>query len=82
MASLIAIGVFALTLILTSYVSLGSIIASVTFPVFEILVLGHQENTSLIVLSILVAVFVPITHRKNIGRLLRGEESKFTVKKK
>ncbi len=82
LASLVAILVFAVTLILSSYVSLGSILAAVTFPVVEILILGHQDYPSLMILSILVAVFVPITHRKNIGRLIRGEESKFTVKKK
>lgn len=81
-ASLIAVLIFTVTLILTSYVSLGSIIAAVTFPIVEILILGHQDHFSLILLSILVAVFVPLTHRKNIGRLIRGEESKFTIKKK
>ena len=81
-ATLVAVLVFATTLIISSYVSLGSIVAAVTFPVVEIIILGHHEYVSLIVLSILVAVFVPITHRKNIQRLLRGEESKFTVKKK
>ena len=28
-----------------------------------------------------VAVFIVITHRKNIGRLMRGEEKKFKFKK-
>ncbi len=82
LATLIAILVFAVTLILTSYVSLGSIVAAVTFPLVEILILGHRDYPSLILLSILVAVFVPLTHRKNIGRLMRGEESKFSVRKK
>jgi glycerol-3-phosphate acyltransferase PlsY len=82
LGSLIAILVFALTLVLSSYVSLGSILAAVTFPFVEILILGHNDYPSLMLLSILVAVFVPITHRKNIGRLMRGEESKFKVKKK
>jgi len=81
-ATLVAVLVFTLTLILTSYVSLGSIVAAVTFPFVEIFILGHHEYTSLIILSILVAVFVPITHRKNIVRLMKGEESKFSVKKK
>jgi glycerol-3-phosphate acyltransferase PlsY len=82
LGTLIAILVFTTTLILTSYVSLGSIVAALTFPVVELLILGHRDYPSLIILSILVAVFVPLTHRKNIGRLLRGEESKFSVKKK
>ena len=48
----------------------------------RVLLLGHDQFPSLIILSILVAVFVPLTHRKNIQRLLKGEESKFTLKKK
>jgi len=81
-AASIAVGIFTLTLILTKYVSLGSIVATVTFPVVEIFILGHDEFISLVILSIFVAVFVPFTHRKNILRLIRGEESKFTIKKK
>lgn len=81
-AASIAVGVFAITLILTGYVSVGSMVAAITFPIVEIFILGHNEYLSLIILSILVAVFVPITHRKNISRLLKGEESKFSVKKK
>ncbi|MEZ5195726.1 MAG: glycerol-3-phosphate 1-O-acyltransferase PlsY [Bacteroidales bacterium] len=79
--SLIAVIVFAVVLIVTGYVSLGSIIASVTFPFVELLILDHTEYISLTILAIAVAVFVPITHRKNIKRLLNGTESKFTVKK-
>ena len=82
LAALIAIGVFIIVLLISGYVSMGSIIASVTFPVFEILVLGHDQSIPLMILAILVAVFIPITHWKNIQRLLKGEESKFKVKKK
>lgn len=79
--ALIAVGVFTVVLILTGYVSLGSIIASVTFPFVEFFILGQTEYLSLNILAIAVAIFVPITHRKNIKRLLNGTESKFTFKK-
>jgi glycerol-3-phosphate acyltransferase PlsY len=36
----------------------------------------------LIILAGLIAVFVPLTHHKNIRRLLKGEESKLTFRKK
>lgn len=81
-AASIAIVVFTITLLLTSYVSLGSIVAAVTFPIVDIFILGHDQYLSLMILSIMVAIFVPLTHRKNIRRLLRGEESKFTIRKK
>ena len=71
-----------MVLLVSGYVSLGSIIAAVTFPLSELVILGHTEYISLTILSISVAVFVPLTHRKNIQRLLKGEETKFTLKKK
>ena len=82
MATFITILVFIVVLLLSRYVSLASIIASITFPITYVFVLGNYEYLSLIVLAVAVAVFVPITHRKNIKRLLNGEESKFKVKSK
>jgi len=80
-ASLIAVLIFIAVLIISGYVSLGSISATLAFPFIEILILGHNEYISLMVLSIAVAVFVPITHKKNIKRLLNKEETKFKIKK-
>lgn len=72
---------FALVFILTRYVSLASITASILFAILAILVF-HEQNTYLIILAVLIAVFIPLTHRKNIKRLLKGEESKLTFRKK
>lgn len=72
---------FILALITTGYVSVGSITSSALLPILVILVF-REKDVSLIILSILVAIFVPLTHRKNIHRLLRGEESKFRIYKK
>ncbi len=80
--ALIAVAVFVITLVITGYVSLSSIVAAVTFPVVELIILGNNEYISLTILAIAVAIFVPITHRKNIRRLLNGEESKFSIKKR
>jgi glycerol-3-phosphate acyltransferase PlsY len=82
LGTLIALGIFIIVLIISRYVSLSSISAAVTFPIVEIIILGHDEYISLMVLAILVAIFVPLTHRKNIQRLLRNEESKITFSKK
>lgn len=67
---------FILVLLITGYVSLGSIIGSFVFPFIDIFIF-HQDNAWLMGLSILVAIFIPVTHRKNIKRLLKGVESKF-----
>jgi len=72
---------FALVFIITRYVSLASITASILFTILAIFVF-HEQNTYLIVLAALIAVFIPLTHHKNIRRLLKGEESKLTFRKK
>jgi len=78
---LIVLGWFALIFIITRYVSLASITASILFSILAIFVF-HEQNTYLIVLAALIAVFIPLTHHKNIKRLLKGEESKLTFRKK
>lgn len=78
---LLVLGWFATVFILTRYVSLASITASLFFAVLAIFVF-HEPNTYLIILAVLIAVFVPITHHKNIKRLLKGEESKLSFDKK
>jgi glycerol-3-phosphate acyltransferase PlsY len=69
-------GVFLVVLLITGIVSVSSMSAGLAFPVFLFLIF---DTPSLVfkVFSIFVAIALLITHRKNIGRLLRGEESKF-----
>jgi acyl phosphate:glycerol-3-phosphate acyltransferase len=78
---LIVLSWFAMVFILTKYVSLASITGSILFAILAIFVF-HEQNTYLIALAALIAVFVPLTHRKNISRLLKGEENKLTFRKK
>jgi len=79
-AIFITIGVFALVLLISRYVSLASITAAISFPLTIFLVFPETE-LPLKILSIAVAIFLPLTHRKNIKRLLNKEESKFRFKK-
>lgn len=76
-----AFAVFMLVFLLTHYVSLASILASIVFPVLDIFVF-HQEHKVLEIFAILVPLLIIVTHRKNIGRLLKGEESKMYIWKK
>jgi len=70
-----SLGVFVLTLLISRYVSLSSIIASCSFPLVIILV--YQETIpSLVMFSLSIAILVLITHQKNIERLIRKEESR------
>ncbi len=73
----VCIGVFLLVVIASQYVSLGSIIAALAFPVLLLLrIFGQQESPLLIVFGFVVFLLVVLTHQKNIARLLRGEESR------
>jgi glycerol-3-phosphate acyltransferase PlsY len=71
-------GVFMLVLYLTRFVSLSSILASLAFPVF-ILVIFNVDNNAYRVFAIAVALLVIITHQKNIGRLISGSETKVPI---
>ena len=71
----ICLAVFLLILFTTRIVSLSSMIAGACFPIV-LNVFLHNDNPILMVFSIVVAVLLVITHRKNIRRLLRNEESR------
>ena len=81
LAILLVLLVFIVVLASTHYVSLSSILASLAFPLVVYFVIGIR-HPGLIGLSLLVAVFIPTTHRKNIRRLMNGEERKFDFRRK
>ena len=73
-------GIFMLVLYLTRFVSLSSILASIAFPIF-ILIIFNVDNNAYRVFAIVVALLVILTHQKNISRLLRGSEGKVPILK-
>ncbi len=73
------IAIFLVVFLLTRYVSLGSIVASICFPLIVILV--YQSRVpSLVIFSVFIAVMVIITHQKNIERLIRRDENKANLR--
>ncbi|MCA0383200.1 MAG: glycerol-3-phosphate 1-O-acyltransferase PlsY [Bacteroidetes bacterium] len=70
--------VFLLVLYLTRFVSLSSILASLALPVL-ILVVFNEPELLYRIFAIAVALLVIVTHQKNIGRLLNGNESKARI---
>jgi len=76
--TLCCIGVFLAVLIITGIVSLSSIAAGIAFPLLLFLLF---DTPSLVfkIFSIFVAVTLLVTHRKNITRLLNGEEKKLII---
>ncbi len=77
LAALGAIIVFAITLLICRYVSLGSILGALSLPAAGI-ILGVPQ--AYIIAGCIVAVLIIIKHRENISRLLAGTESKFGKK--
>jgi glycerol-3-phosphate acyltransferase PlsY len=74
-ATLAAIAVFAAVVAASGYVSLGSLSAAVALAVALAVTLGPRAPV--FALGVLVAAVVCWSHRANIGRLRRGEESRF-----
>ena len=80
-AALLAMGVFVAFLLATRIVSVSSMAAALSLPLW--LIYRFKEPSEvLIIFSFAIALLVLITHRKNIVRLLRGEENKVKLKRK
>jgi len=74
-AALLCAGfVFLATVLLTRYVSLGSMVAAATIPLF---VWTQNNPRHLLIAAILGALLIVFAHRGNIGRLAHGTESQF-----
>lgn len=83
--ALIALLVFVITVLITRYVSLGSILAALILP-FLIFFRGDYLSqpgglSELFWFAVFVAVLIIARHHANIGRLLRGQESKLSFHK-
>lgn len=71
--------VFIVTVAITRYVSLGSILAALTFLIVTLVrkyALGVAIPDALLIISIFIPALIIYTHRANIQRLLKGEENK------
>ncbi|BDX36718.1 glycerol-3-phosphate acyltransferase 2 [Tenuifilaceae bacterium CYCD] len=80
-ATLLVFLIWIISVLITRYVSLSSMIAGFSFPLLLIFVY-RTTNPTLILFAFILAVLMLFTHQKNIERLLSGEESKFHLKKK
>ncbi|MBO7277285.1 MAG: glycerol-3-phosphate 1-O-acyltransferase PlsY [Bacteroidales bacterium] len=80
----LVLAVFIVVFILSHYVSLSSMSAAVSFPIFYVgrsLFMHEKIDIVQLIFAILVAIFIIWTHRKNIKRLINKEEPKFKFKK-
>ena len=76
----VVFGVFFGMLFAFRYVSLSSVTAATSLPLLQF-AFFQLERLPLLIFAVFIAMFVALTHVKNIRRLLRREEPKFVFKK-
>jgi acyl phosphate:glycerol-3-phosphate acyltransferase len=76
LALAVAAALWALLVLSTGYVSLGSIVAAAVLP-FAVYVLERPITAELLWIDSAVAAGVIFLHRRNIQRLLKGTENRF-----
>ena len=76
--ALILFAIFVLTILITRYVSLGSIIMAVLYPVFMGL---FHKDAGLVIISLVFTMIVVTAHRENIKKLINHTENKIGSKK-
>jgi glycerol-3-phosphate acyltransferase PlsY len=74
----IAFGVWLLTVIVTRYVSLGSMIGSLSLVGVIVIVVDSPfgDNICLMAMSVAVAILIIARHTSNIQRIIAGTEKK------
>lgn len=86
-----AVSLFAILLAITKYVSVGSIFAAISYPVFTFIdqnflykALFPDKYYAVIpntMVGVCICILIVSLHHANIGRLLNGTENKFGQKK-
>ena len=78
-ALLLAAVVFFVIFAVTRYVSVSSITAAISLPIFIFFLYWDVTYT---IFGGIIAILIIVKHKSNIQRLLNGTESKFTINKK
>jgi glycerol-3-phosphate acyltransferase PlsY len=79
----ITLVVFILTVWISKYVSLGSLLAALTLFITELIININNSfaEIEILILIFIITVFIIIRHRENIKRILKGNENKIKFKK-
>lgn len=72
------LGIFVVVFLISRIVSLGSVIAGLSLPVLVWFMTEHPPQFFLF--SLLISVLILLTHRRNIERLLKGEEARLDLR--
>lgn len=81
---IITLFVFVITVWISKFVSLGSILAAFTLLITELIinVLNSFAELEILIFTFIIALFIIIRHKANIHRLINGNENKISFKKK
>lgn len=83
-AFLIIIAVFLICVILTRYISLGSVLGAAIFPLITFYSYAGKwyfGSGFAFIAAFLIAILVIVKHHENLSRLAHGKENKFSFKK-
>ena len=80
----LALFIFVLTVWVSRFVSLGSILAALTLFVSELVINIRNSFAELeiLIFTFIIALFIIVRHKANIQRLIKGNENKINFKKK
>ncbi|HEY8401499.1 MAG TPA: glycerol-3-phosphate acyltransferase, partial [Cytophagaceae bacterium] len=79
-AALVCFLIFCIVLLLSKYVSLGSMMAALAFPILLMLPRFNPEEPLVVIFGFAIFSVVILTHQKNIIRLINGEENKAKIR--
>ena len=74
MALVPVLAVWLLTVLLTGYVGLGTMLGTAVLPIY--FSLADPEHPPLVVFGLLITAFVIYTHRSNLQRMREGNENR------
>lgn len=77
---LVMMAVFVVVVAVSRYISLGSIVAALCFPVFVVFIEHYSASTVLLIAT--ACALVIARHHENIRRLMQGNENKFSLGRK
>jgi len=72
-----SLGIFVAAVLLFRYISLGSILAAISFPVTAFF---REEPTSILICSLIGSILIVAKHHENIRRLRSGGETRFLMR--
>jgi glycerol-3-phosphate acyltransferase PlsY len=75
--ALLSLVILLIVIAITRYVSLGSLFAALSYPLFIHL---FKEESGILYLSLVLFHLIMLTHRSNIKRLIKGTERKLGEK--